>query len=170
MSNSDSDDPDPLPGPVPQPDPDLTLATALLIGFVERGRQGSLRNKYFEKRSTEDRHAREAIVRLLRSEFPLDRLLRMHLADLFDPSADWVPRTIEFKSRRQGPHTDHIRNTQIAEHVWKEVTGGKRVTAAIDSAAGQFALSADMVTKIWSTYRPILEGIYGPLSGEAPHS
>ena len=99
----------------------------------------------------------------MRSKGPLDAQLRWHLADLFDPAADWQRRKIEFVPRsRKRP--DHVRNSQIASHIWDEVEEhGVRVTAAVISAAKKFALSEDMVKKIWSIYRPLMERTYGPL-------
>ena len=116
--------------------------------------------------------ARTAIARLLRSKGPLDRQLdrQLHrqlldrLACLFDPNPrHGEQRKIRIVSRRQGGKTNHVRNTQIAEYIWDEVKGGELVTAAIESAAEKFAISADMVTKIWGSYRPLMESIYGPL-------
>ena len=108
--------------------------------------------------------ARTAIARLLRSEGPLDRQLRDSLARLFDPNPPaWEQRKITIVGRRPGALTDHIRNTQIAYYIWDQVERGKRVKAAVESAAEEFAISADRVTQIWSRYRPQLETIHGPL-------
>jgi len=132
-------------------DPDLHLATMLLIGFVDCERR-RLTNKYLEKGSPEEVEARRAIVRVLRSNRPL-RLLRWHLADLFDPDPVSEQRTIEFVFRRQGTPTDHIRNTQIAQYVWGQVKQGDRVTKAINNAANKFALSQSTIKNIWNIYR-----------------
>jgi hypothetical protein len=107
------------------PDQDLQLARVLLAGFVEEDRRGNRRTKYLEKGSHDEMEARQAIGRLLRSNRPLDRQLRGELADLFDPPA-WGQRKIEFVSRRQGQHTDHVRNTQIASYVSHQVKGGSK--------------------------------------------
>jgi hypothetical protein len=147
------------------PGSDLQLARDLLAGFVEEGRQGRRRTRYLDKGSAMELEARTAIARLLRSNAPLDKQVREHLANLFDPTAAWQQRKIEFVSRRQGRHTDHVRNTQIASHVWDEVKAGGRVTAAVASAAKKLAISDDMAMRIWGRYRPLMERIYGPLGG-----
>jgi hypothetical protein len=152
--------------PRAMPGSDLQLARRLLDGFVEEGRQGRRRTRYLNKGSAMELEARIAIARLLRrKQAPLDNEVREHLANLFDPAAAWQQRKIEFVSRRQGRHTDHVRNTQIASHIWGEVKAGGRVTAAVASAAKQLAISDDMAMKIWGRYRPLMEQIYGSLRG-----
>jgi hypothetical protein len=63
---------------------DLQLARTLLNGFVDEVRQRP-ETRYLVKGCAEEVEARRAIARLLRSNYPLDRQLREHLADLFDP-------------------------------------------------------------------------------------
>jgi hypothetical protein len=142
---------------------DLSEARALLGGYVEEDAKGRRHLKYLRPGSPEERSARQALARVLRANDPLDRQLRTRLAGLFDPDPSWEQRKIRIVSRRQGGKTDHVRNTQIADYIWDEVKGGELVTAAIESAAEKFAISADMVTKIWGSYRPLMESIYGPL-------
>ena len=149
------DEPDALavpPSVYAMPGSDLQLATMLLIGFVDRERR-RLSTKYLEKGCPEEVEARRAIARLLRSNHPL-RLLRVHLADLFDPDLVSEARTIEFVFRRQGTPTDHIRNTDIAQYVKRQLDHGVRVTKAISNAANEFALSEGAIKKIWNIYRP----------------
>ena len=135
------------------PGSDLQLARKLLHGFAEKGHQGRLRTRYLERGDPLELQARTAIARLLRSEGPLDAQLRWHLANLFDPAATWHQRKIEFVSRRQGKKTDHVRNSQIASHIWDEVKRGRTASAAMISASEKFAISEDMVKKIWKKYR-----------------
>jgi hypothetical protein len=154
-----------VPQSVPMQDSDLQLARMLLDGFVEEGHEGRRRTKYLGKGSATELEARTAMARLLRRTAPLDNEVREHLANLFDPAAAWQQREIEFVSRRQGRHTDHVRNTQIASYVWDEVKAGGRVTAAVASAAKKLAISDDMAMRIWGRYRPLMERIHGPLPG-----
>jgi hypothetical protein len=143
---------------------DLSEARALVGGYVEEDAKGRRRSKYLMPGSDEERSARQALARVLRGSDPLERQLRDSLAGLFDPDPPaWEQRKIRIVSRRQGGKTDHVRNTQIAEYIWFEVKGGERVTAAIEGAAEKFAISADMTTKIWGGYRPLMEQLYGPL-------
>jgi hypothetical protein len=140
---------------------DLQLAWILLAGEVEN-LQGKRRK--LNEGTPMELEARAAIARLLRSEGPLDRQLRDRLADLFDPDPPgWEQRKIKFKGRRKGGMTDFERNTKIADYIWAEVERGGQVTTAIESAAEKFALSDDSVEKIWARYRPLMEGILGPL-------
>jgi len=139
------------PSVLAMPGSDVQLATMLLIGFVDSERR-RLSTKYLEKGCAEEVKARRAIARLLRSNHPL-RLLRVHLADLFDPDLASEARTIEFVFRRQGTPTDHIRNTHIAQYVWRQVKRGVRVTKAQRNAANRFALSEGAIKKIWDIYQ-----------------
>ena len=141
---------------------DLAAARALLGGYLEEDRRGGRYTKYLKKGSPEEFYARRALAEHLRSGSPVDHTVRMHLADLFDPPK-WQQRKIEIESCRQGPHTDHVRNTQIAQYVWDEVSRGALVTDAIPRAAEQFAISEDRVKQIWAIYRPLFEADWGPL-------
>lgn len=132
---------------------DLQLAWTLLNGFVDEVRQRP-ETQYLVKGCAEEVEARRTIARLLRSNYPLDRQLREHLADLFDPDLRWEQRTIEFVFRRQGKPTDHIRNTRIASHVWGQIKRGVPATKAIKNAASKFAQSEAAIKKIWNIYRP----------------
>jgi hypothetical protein len=143
------------------PGSELQLARTLLDGFIEES-HGRLRTRYLESGDSLELQARTAIARLLRSKGPLDAQLRWHLANLFDPAADWQLRKIEFVPR-SGKRPDHARNSRIASHIWDEVEGGGTVTAAVISAAEKFALSDHMIKKIWGSYRPRMERAYGPL-------
>jgi len=139
---------------------DLQLAWMLLDGEVEEA-QGRRRTRYLEEGM--ELKARTAIARLLRSEGPLDRHLRDSLAGLFDPNPPaWEQRKITIVGRRPGELKDHVRDTHIAYDIWEEVQRGGLVTAAIESAAEKFALSTDMVTKIWGGYLPLMERMHGP--------
>jgi hypothetical protein len=137
---------------------DLQLARLLLNGSVEEDPQGRLRSKYFENGSPEELEAKKAIAHLLREQRPVDSELLMRLADLFDPPPA-EQRKIDIVSRRPGRPADHVATTQIAQHIWDEMSGGKRYTDAINSAVEKFSVSEDTVKKLWGRYRPILEHI-----------
>src|SRR5262249_49025190 len=137
-------------------DSDLQLARMLLGGYSDQDHRGRLRSKYFKRGSRDELDARQAIARLLRSNGPLDRQLRTNFPDLFAPPA-WEQRKITIVSRRRGRRVDHKSNTQIAEHVWEQVRAGAKVTAAIESAADEFGVEPETITKIWSKYKRLLE-------------
>ena len=166
------DEPDALAVPSSvraMPGSDLQLARMLLGGYTDQDRRGRRRSRYLKEGSQQEVDARRAIARLLRSNGPLDRQLRTNLADLFEPSPPaWEQRKIRIVSRRRGRPIDHISNTQIAEHVWEQVRAGAKVTAAIESAADEFGVEPETVTKIWGKYKRSLEDVYGP--ARAPRS
>jgi hypothetical protein len=144
----------------------LTLARTLLDGFVEEDQQGRRRTGYLAKGSCEELAARLVMAELLRSNSPLDRELRTHLADLFNPGSS-QERKIEIVFRRQGGRRDHIANTQIACHVYDQVAAGGNVAVGINSAVEKFGVSEELVKKIWGRYRRQLEQVDGPLPGRS---
>ena len=140
-------------------DSDLQSVRALLDGYVEEDHRGRRRSKYFKRGSRDELDARRAIARLLRSNGPLDRQLRTNLANLFDPDPpESEQRKIEIAFQARGRYRDHVRNTQIAYHVWGEVSAGRKVVAAINSAVEKFEVSEELVKQIWGRYRRV----YGP--------
>lgn len=144
---------------------DLNLARALLDGFVDQDSGGRLRTKHFKEGSPKELKARRALAEHLRSDGSLDRGIRTHLAELFDPAPPaWQQRKIKIVNRQRGIR-DHVAATQIAWHVWEEVSRGKTVADGVDSALGKFpsVKEASSVMKIWGRYRPSLEQIYGQL-------
>jgi hypothetical protein len=142
----------------------LQLARMLLSGYVEQDKRKRLRSKYLKCGTPDELKARRALAEHLRSDGPLDRQIRSFLANLVDPEPlQWEPRTIRFGFRAGGGRVDATANTQTAEYVRRLVQAGASVTEAIGRAAHRFRLSEDMVMKIWSNYRPVLEQIYGPL-------
>jgi hypothetical protein len=140
---------------------DLSAARALVGGYVEEDAKGRLRSKYLRPGSREERDARQALARVLRDD-ALDRQMRHQLADLFDPppSAD---RKLEFVNQRPGRHADPVARTQIAEYIYAQARAGT-VTKAIEAAILKFEVSEELAKKIWGSYRPLLESIYGPLA------
>ena len=141
------------------PGSDLQLAWMLLGGYVDVDHRGRCRSRYLKKGSQEEVDARRAIARLLRSNGPLDRQLRTNLANLFDPDPpESEQRKIKIVSQGRGRYRDHVGNTQIAYHVWGEVSAGRKVVAAINSAVEKFGVSEELVKQIWGKYRRV----YGP--------
>jgi hypothetical protein len=96
------------------------------------------------------------MARLLRSKTPLDRELRDRLAGLFDPDPPvWEQRKIEIVFQGRGKPRDHVRNTQIAYHVWDQLDAGVKLAAAINSAVEEFEVSEELVKQIWGRYRRV---------------
>jgi hypothetical protein len=164
------DERDAVEEPLMGSDLELVRARALLDGYVEVDRRGRLRSKYYRRGSREESDARRAMARLLRSKDPLERQLRDSLAGLFDP--DHAPawkcehRKIKIVGQGRGNRRNHVRDTQIAEHVWEKVRAGAKVIAATESAAEVFGRDLETIKKIWGKYKPLLEAVYG--SARAP--
>jgi hypothetical protein len=74
-----------------------------------------------------------------------------------------VERKIEIAFKRRGGRRDHVRNTQIACHVYDQVAAGSNVAAGINSAVEKFGVSEELVKKIWGRYRRQLEQTDGRL-------
>jgi hypothetical protein len=147
---------------------DLTLARVLLDGFFADSEQ-----KYLD----DEREARRALVRLLRSEAPLERDVRDALAALFDPDNEVrIPITgiiagecrlldgftpndrklaFQFRSRKRRP--DHVRNTAIAQHVHDGIASGLIAEKAWAATAEKFGLSDEAVKRIWGGFRTARE-------------
>ena len=134
-------------------DGDAEAARRLLGGFIVTDKRNRLHRKYLKERSAKERNARRAIARLLRSKEPLDRQLRVSLADLFDPDDPLgEERCIKLGSRHWGRQVDQINKTQIASEVAVNIKCGG-VTRAIQNVAEDFLLSEERVKQIWSEYR-----------------
>jgi hypothetical protein len=135
---------------------DLLSARALLDGYVDQDHRGGRRSKYYKKGSREELDARRAMARLLRSKNPLDRQLRDSLAGLFDPDpSESEQRKIEIVFQGRGKRRDHVRNTQIVDHVWNQLNAGGKLAAAITSAVEEFEVSEEFVKQIWGRYRRV---------------
>jgi hypothetical protein len=147
---------------------DLTLARVLLDGFIKDNGPESL---------DDEREARRALVRLLRSDTPLDRDVRDGLAALFDPDNElriaitgvipgegqllggFTPNdrklTFQFRSRKRRP--DHVRNSAIAQQVHDGIASGLTAEKALAATAEKFGVSDDAVKRIWRAFRAARE-------------
>lgn len=139
------------------------LILALLCGFYEKKR-GLIRERFLK--GDEERRARTAFAKLLRSTRPLSREFRLILAALFDTEPDTHPgvaRQLAFVFRKRGQPPDFAANTQIAEYVRERVYSGKRVTQAIDDTVANFDRDESTVRKLWNRYKPIFKIMYGEI-------
>jgi hypothetical protein len=146
---------------------DILLAYGLLDGSLDFDRRGLPREQYLKEGSVEEKEAREAISRLLRSPSPLDRQVREMLAALFDPrpnTSPWGKRRIVFRFRSSGNRQSSVRNSHIVSVIWDAVRAGAGVNKAVDSAIDKTGLSRERLMELWKRYRPILEKTEGPLS------
>jgi hypothetical protein len=126
--------------------PDERLADYFLWGSVSATR-GLFRREYPQKSidKRDERLAREALLRVLRSPEPLSGTLRSRLAELFDPQSKIAQRQLVFK-RRKGRPVSTAANKQVAYHVARLAkNGGKE--AAVAAAEKQFKLSRKQIYK-----------------------
>jgi hypothetical protein len=107
---------------------------------------GLFRREYPIEGTEDERLAREALVRVLRSPEPLSRTLRSRLAELFDPQSAIAERQLVFTRRRKGRPPESRANKQVSNYVSRmEKAGGKE--AAVAAAQEQFSLSRKEVYK-----------------------
>jgi hypothetical protein len=140
----------------------------LLGGHLEQSKRGRWQRRYLRKGSAEEKHARRALAKVLRTAKPLDLGLRWYLADLVDPDTD-TPRRIVFENRGAGRQSNADIEKQVAESLWREKQAGGKIEAAIKLAKKDFGLERSSVKKIWRVWKPILEReyrIHGPLTTE----
>jgi hypothetical protein len=150
------------------------LAGVLMAGLVEEIREGRPTSRYLEPDSQEERDARKAMARLLRSGLPLEQDFLNRLAALFDPERSAhlaIDRELKFKPRkRKGEARDNIRDSAIAMEVYEFVLGLENkpkvtVSEAWDRVADKFDLDSNRIKQIWIAKRkPILcDYIHGRL-------
>jgi hypothetical protein len=125
--------------------PDEWRADYFLWGHT-RPTPGLFRREYPIKGTEDERLAREAFVRVLRSPEPLSRTLRGRLAELFDLQSAIAERQLVFTRRRKGRPSESRANKQVAHYVTRmEKAGGRE--AAVAAAQEQFGLSRKEVYK-----------------------
>jgi hypothetical protein len=129
------------------------LAELLLGGFVETDKYNRLRHRHLKEGSAEEREARRAIAKVLRSPVLLGRQLRDSLADLFDPETPgWEQRRIKLVYRRRGKLIDHNRATEVLTEVVMNIRANCSRNKAIGNTAAKFSMSEEMVKRIWRRY------------------
>ena len=139
---------------------DLELAFLLLQGSIGRDGNNRFTESYLEKNEPLEIQAREAIVRLLRSQEPLDRSLREMLAGLFEPAPDSYPggeRRIVFEFRKRGNRRHVLRDIIITRIIYEKILAGRTVNKAVECAIEDFGLERDQLMKMWSRHREDLE-------------
>jgi hypothetical protein len=104
---------------------------------------GLFRREY-PKKGKDERLAREALVRVLRSPDPLSRTLRDRLAELFDPQSKLAERRLVFLRRRRGRPKSRS-NKQVANYVHRKTKESVKKEAAVEEAMKKFKLSRKQV-------------------------
>jgi hypothetical protein len=129
--------------------PDELLADYFLWGNLS-ATFGLFRREYpeivwgkYPQKAIDERLAREALLRVLRSPEPLSRTLRSRLAELFDPQSKIAQRQLVFKRRGRGKPAS-ISNKQVADYVDRLARNGTK-KAAVAAAIDQFGLSRKQI-------------------------
>jgi hypothetical protein len=154
-------------------DSDLDRSATLLSGIYNKNGL----HRYLDRE--EENQPRKAIARLLLSDQPLERALRVMLAALFDPDAPQVSETgaaissdeqatmelvgdrilqFGFRSKKRRPQLvrDIIMESWINVRI---ATDGISVEAALAEAADKFGVSADTAKKVRQRAKGNLTGI-----------
>lgn len=132
---------------------EITLADRFLFGKVTYPTRGPGSRQYIPANSQEDKKARHALAKILRSGKPPLYILD-GLAELFDDATDRTPeRKLQFAFRRAGRRTHPNRDLEISLYISELAQSGHSVEKAVDIAAGWACLSAEAVWKIWTKYK-----------------
>jgi hypothetical protein len=133
---------------------DFFLILRLLKGTVEFHNRIPF-TQFPEEKSDEEKAGMAALAKSLRSERPMDRQLRIFLADLFDPDAP-AQRVISFKRRKRGRWSDIGKRRFVANRIFEELhlTGSsKTLTTALEKWGSYFGLSNKQIEEIWYEQR-----------------
>jgi hypothetical protein len=152
---------------------DLTLAHYLLHGFMEEDRRGVPHWKFFDREGIDEKEARRALARLLRSDQPIQHELRVMLARLVDPDDyQWAPgnalaaaragameaycaddlaqhQKIKLGFRGREQRWPLGKKSFLEREVAQRVKGGATVEGAIGEVAEKFGVSEGIVKKYW---------------------
>lgn len=129
----------------------------LLCGRTVQDKHGLPRQSYLRNGSTDEKEARRALARVLRTTVPLEVGLRFIIAELIDPDCDEIDRRIRFEYRRKGKPSNAYAERLIAEFIWARVQTGEKAESAVAHAMGKFGLGRSRVMKIWGHWQPILK-------------
>jgi hypothetical protein len=130
---------------------DWELAGRLIAGWLD----GNGKHQYLKPGSKEEREARRAMTRVLRSDEPLPWEVRSWLAMLFDP--DTIAPTIRdikfyFRHKGGGGPPQFLQHHQIGLQMLRLVRGGNTVDAAVKVMMGKYKLADRQVRKIWARH------------------
>jgi hypothetical protein len=152
--NKDSDD--------QQLDRDQGLVRWLLNGISVR-KHGRVTREVYPEAGSEEKTARRALARILRTSKPLDLGLRLCIADLVDPDRNEIEREIRFAYRRKGGRrASAVGENEIAEFIRAQLQAGTKLKAAVSNATEHFGFgkSRSRAMDIWRHWQPILKRRY----------
>jgi hypothetical protein len=162
---------------------DERLASDFLTGRIIDG-ASSWSHQYLEPGTAEEREARAALVRLLRSDAPLNDWIRRRLAVLFDYDFEHgggpdhflhvlrlETRMLVFKNRSSGAQPQPARDFTLAEYVARKMADGIKVESAIQEAMDHFGVERPTAFRAYREHsEPIILRLYveGRFHGELP--
>ena len=111
----------------------------LLLGRVERDKRGRRQRRYLKKDGAEEKEARRALAKVLRTAETLDWGFRDLLAELINPRRD-TPRRIVFENHGAGNKSKTDIDRQVAELLWLKGRTRGQMEAAITEAKKEFGL------------------------------
>ena len=146
-------------------DKDLNLALELLSGGYDPQKLTNPPSfRYFKPDSQQEREARLAMARFLRSGSSLPRGFRECLADLFDPHDGVNDRKLLFRRRARGQPADWRRDRAIALFMNSCVHGGDTVEKAKEKAGDISGLGDETINRIWKRRKSLWNISYAPRS------
>jgi hypothetical protein len=130
--------------------PDDLLADDFLWGWVNPTIKTRSRS-YFAEGGALELKGRQALIRVLRSDQPLNQLLRRHLAELFEVKSTAAERKLVIAFRRDRKRSNPMVKQDIAnfvERTCEELAGQpKAMTIAIAEAAQHFGVTTKTIYK-----------------------
>lgn len=136
---------------------DETRIVRLLCGHTVTNKRGRPQQVYLKDGSAEEKEARRALARYLRTSRPIDLGVCRAIADLLDPDCVKNERRIRFMYKREGNRSDALAEKAVAEFIWSRVQSDmawKRVLGAVED---KFGLKRTRTNDIWDHWEPILK-------------
>ena len=130
---------------------DEKLAREYLTGRIIEGPDGKPQHQYLESGSEEEREAKAALGRLLRTD-NLSSYIRWALAGMHDPESKLHSREFVIKNRSGGAQPNHVIDIAIAMDVAQAVDSGTKLEAAIQKAVERYGVSRSTAFRAWEDH------------------
>jgi hypothetical protein len=131
---------------------DLKLALELLGGGATVEPSGLPADEYLKPGSPEELRAREALVRILLSERPLDQTLRRKLASVFNPRPPFLGRHVYARLTLGKKNSASTQRLALAEEVWRAKSKGSKIEAAVQEISEEYGVHENTVWNAWKQF------------------
>jgi hypothetical protein len=131
---------------------DRELALALLLGVKITNKNGLPSTTHLKPGSSEELEAREALVRALRSDRPIDRSLREALANVFDPRPAFQGRKLYAQLKLEKANGASTERIALAHEVWAAYRSGGKIETIADDISKKYSVSRRTVLTAWTEY------------------